>query len=356
MQKKTNRTKGQRTKSRARKKQRDRFVTNAVMLATAAILFVVAANIWGADSDNDVLPGKEQKENTLSTNEETNENYTDTQEVSKDNDTGVQEAPKASDISPDTAVRFEFIDVGQGDSALITTPNKEYILVDAGTSDSKRLMKHLESSGVDEIDYLILSHPHNDHIGGAEDVLKKYSVKCVIMPDVVTTTSVFERLYDALVLEKESAGCSIYSANPGDIYNIDNCVIKIIGPLECDEDDYNNCSACFTFTYGEFDAMFTGDAESKVERMLLAEGLVSECELYKVAHHGSNTSSSNSFIAKASPEVSVISCGKDNSYGHPSTEIVERLSDVGSQVYITAEKGTITVFTDGSGYSVLSER
>lgn len=338
MHRESSKTKNQKAKKRARKKKRDRFVINAVILAVAAVIVVITANLSGAGNVKDEKP---------------QENAPIQSEAVKD---GGTQAAVEGNVSTDAAVRFDFIDVGQGDSALITTPNKEYILVDAGTADSDKLLKHLEARSVDELDYLILSHPHSDHIGSAEDILEKYKVNCVIMSEAEATTRTFERLYDALMLEKQSSGCKVYSAKIKDKYNIDGCVIDIIGPVNCDEDNLNNCSVCFTFTYGEFDALFTGDTEATAEKELLSAGYVSDCELYKVAHHGSDTSSSERFIAEVNPEVSVISCGKDNSYGHPSTEILERLSAVGSEIYITAECGTVTVLSDGKEYSVSSER
>ena len=310
--------------TRIKKKQRDRFITTTLIISAAAITLVAVTNLIGFGNTNNGTGALIPPENAANM-----ETYTD----------------------KDKLCRFDFIDVGQGDSTLITTPNKEYILVDTGTSSSDKLMKHLEVSKVNEIDYLVLSHPHNDHIGGAVDVLEKYDVKNVIMPDAVSGTTMFEKLYEALAAEKE-AGCKIYSAVPGDVYSIDNCTMNIIGPMEIDEDELNNCSACFVFSYGEYDALFTGDAEKKMEEKMISSGAKLDCELYKVAHHGSDTSSCMAFVNAVTPEVSVVSCGKGNTYGHPSTEIVQRLYDAGSSVYVTSELGTVTVLTDGDGYFV----
>lgn len=314
-------------KRKIKQKQRDRFVVNAVIVAVAAILLVLVANIIG--TGNRFIP-----------------------ELSSE--TPVQSFPgeNAMPFESSKQCRIDFLDVGQGDCSLITTPGDGYILIDAGTASSRdEILKFLEASGVDELDYLILTHPHNDHIGSASAVLSEYDVKCVIMPDVSTTSSQFERLYDALVLEKEQ-GCRIYSAVPGDVYEVGGCSMNIIGPYECDDENLNNCSIAMIFTYGEFDAFFAGDTESDVEKQLISAGSIKDCELYKVSHHGSDTSNSQSLIDILMPEISVISCGKDNSYGHPSTAVVKRLYDCGSTVYNTAENGTVTVATDGAGYSV----
>lgn len=322
-----------RTSKKVKKKKRDRFVTNAVIITGAAVLIVLASNIIENDTATETkLPGGNAREMLSSENSRNHEVYDTTENL----------------------CRFDFIDVGQGDSALITTPTKDYILIDTGTSSSKNdLAAHLRKAGVDEIDYLVLSHPHNDHIGGARKVLEDYKVNCIIMPNVVSNTAQFEKLYDAIVLEKQD-GCCVYTAQAGDRYEIGGCVMSMIGPAQIDENDLNGCSASLVFTYGEFDALFTGDAESKAEEQMLASGAKLDCELYKVAHHGSDTSSSAGFISAVSPELSVISCGKNNSYGHPHTTIVQRLHDAGSEIYVTSELGTITVFTDGDGFSVHS--
>lgn len=332
MPKKTSRSgKSGRSNKKIKKKKRDRFVINAVILSGAAVLLVIASNLLGKDAGHEVkLPVGNAQDTLTATNGEGYDVYNEA----------------------DTLCRFDFIDVGQGDSALITTPNKEYILIDTGTSSAKNdLVGYLEESGVDEIDYLILSHPHNDHIGGAQKVLEEYKVNCVIMPNVVSNTAQFEKLYDAIALEKQE-GCRVYPAKPGDRYEIDGCVMNMIWPAQINEDELNNCSASIVFSYGEFDALFTGDAEKKAEKQMIASGAKLDCELYKVAHHGSDTSNSDEFINAVSPEVSIISCGKNNSHGHPHTEIVQRLYDAGSEVYVTSELGTITVLTDGSGCSV----
>ncbi len=327
--KSTGSAKNGKTRKRIKKKKRDRFVTNALIISGVAILVVAAINYIG--SNENLLPDVNRKE-VISP-----ENYSEVYDET------------------DALCRFDFIDVGQGDSALITTPNKQYILIDTGTATSKSdLLIHLEESNVDEIDYLVISHPHSDHIGGAKAVLDEYKVNCIIMPNVVSNTSQFEKMYDAIVTEKEE-GCKIFTPTPGDKYEIDGCIMNIIGPVEIDEEEFNNCSVALTFTYGEFDALFTGDTEKESEKMILSSGAYLDCELYKAAHHGSDTSSCEEFIAAVTPEVTVISCGKDNSYGHPSTKIKQRLYQFGSQVYITSEIGTVTVLTDGDGCCVLAE-
>ena len=317
------------TSKRIKKKKRDRFVTNAVIISCAAIAVVAVANIAGQKSDtgDKATPPSDIAQHY-------GETYTET----------------------DKTCRFEFLNVGQGDSTLITTPNGSSVLVDTGTAASRDyLTKHLENNTDGEIELLILTHPHSDHIGGAQKVLEKFEVKYIVMPDVVSTTTQFEKLCDAIAKEKEE-GCVLYSAEPGDIYEIDGCTLRMTGPWEINEEELNNCSASFMFTYGSFDALFTGDSEKKAEKLMLFNAGDLDCELYKVAHHGADTSSCEEMVNAMTPQISVVSCGKDNSYGHPSTEIVQRLNNAGSAVFVTSEVGTVTVTTDGEGYSVITER
>ncbi len=319
-----------RNTKRIKKKKRDRFVTNAVLVSCVAIAVVAIANIAGQQSDKsgaDKSPIQEDSKHL-------GETYTDT----------------------DKTCKFEFLDVGQGDSTLITTPDGSSVLVDTGTASSRdMLIKHLEENTDGEIELLILTHPHSDHIGGAQKVLEEFDVKYIVMPDVISATAQFEKLCTAIAEEKEN-GCVLYSAEPGDIYEIGGCTIRMTGPWETDEDELNNSSAAFMFTYGSFDALFTGDSELKAEKLMLFNAGNLDCELYKVAHHGSDTSSCEEFVNAATPQISVISCGKDNSYGHPSTEIVQRLNSAGSAVFVTSEVGRVTVTTDGEGYSIGTER
>lgn len=318
-----------RTNKRVKKKKRDRFVINAALVSCAAIAVVALANIIGRETDVGDTDTSSQEAST-----HLGETYTES----------------------DKTCKFEFLDVGQGDSTLITTPNGASVLVDTGTAaSSDMLINHLEKNTDGEIELLILTHPHSDHIGGAQKVLEEYNVKYIVMPDVVSNTAQFEKLCTAIAKEKEN-GCIMYTAEPGDLYEIDGCTLRMTGPWEINEEELNNCSAAFMFTYGNFDALFTGDSEKKAEKLMLFNAGNLDCELYKVAHHGSDTSSCEDFVNAATPQISVISCSIDNSYDHPSTEIIQRLNSAGSAVFVTSDVGRITVTTDGDGYSISTER
>ena len=261
-------------------------------------------------------------------------------------------------LSTDTEdiCKITVIDVGQGDSTLIETPNQEYILVDTGPSVARyNLSIFLEESEVEEIEYLILTHPHADHIGNATQVLEDYKVNNVIMPNVSTTSATFTKLLDAIKEEKKG-GCKVYSLEFNDEYTIDGCNMTMLGPVSIDEDDLNNCSVVMNFEYGDFGMLFMGDAEVKEETEILKKGADVKCTVLKAGHHGSSTSSGEKLLDSAKPEVALISCEKNNSYGHPHAETLKAYKERGIEYYITYENGNITVETDGKSYDIVCEK
>lgn len=254
---------------------------------------------------------------------------------------------------PDGDVQIHFIDVGQGDSALICS-DEASVLIDAGPGSSADALVSFVKSRTDEIDYMILTHPHEDHIGGADDILNSLPVKKVIMPDASSESKTFARLLDAL----ESSGAEVIEAKSGDVYEADGIRLTLLAPNSDTYDNTNDYSVVTKMEYGGFSAMFTGDAETLSEKEILAaySAAALKSTLLKAGHHGSSTSTSEDFLAAVSPEGAIISCGRDNDYGHPHSETVEKLAAIGAQIYRTDEDGTVSVTTDGQNYSVIRER
>lgn len=243
--------------------------------------------------------------------------------------------------------RFDFIDVGQGDSTLVTTPNGRHILIDAGPSESEeKLIRHLDSLGVTTLDYLVLTHPHADHIGGAAEVLYGCRVETVLMPNVAASGPSFTKLLDAIADEKEN-GCKVYAAAAGDEYTLDGCTLTVLAPSVLDRENLNNSSVVLRVLCGDISALITGDAEAQEEERMLREGRDVACDILKLGHHGSSTSTTAAFLDAAKPDVAIISCGKDNDYGHPHAETLRSLMERKIPYYSTANVGTITVVTDG---------
>lgn len=249
-------------------------------------------------------------------------------------------------------IQIHFIDVGQGDSALICS-DEASVLIDAGPGSSADALVSFVKSHTDEIDYMILTHPHEDHIGGADDILNALPVKEVIMPDVSSESKTFARLLDAL----ESSGAEVIEAKSGDIYETDGISLTLFAPNSDTYSNTNDYSVVTKMEYGGFSVMFTGDAESTSEKEILDTFSTSmlRCTLLKAGHHGSSTSTSEDFLSVVSPEGAVISCGRDNDYGHPHRETMQKLTAVGADIYRTDEDGTVTVTTDGESYSIQRE-
>ncbi len=244
-------------------------------------------------------------------------------------------------------VQFHFIDVGQGDAALIRT-EKGDILIDAGTNSSEDELKaYLDGLGVTDIQYAVFTHPHEDHIGGADMVLNTYNVKCVVMPDATSTSKTFERMMDAIEAEK----CDVMEAAPDKTFKVGEVTFTILAPISTSYTDLNNYSVVVRADYGDTSVLFTGDAEVDSEAEMLNryqfKGTL-DCDILKAGHHGSDTSSSQAFLDAVTPVHAVISCGEGNSYGHPKQEIITRYDAMKLEIHRTDLEGSI-VFTSTGG-------
>ena len=247
-------------------------------------------------------------------------------------------------------VEYHFIDVGQGDATLIRTPEGD-ILIDAGENSSEdELKSYLDLCGVDVLYYAIFTHPDSDHIGGADMVLAEYEVLNVIKPELEKDTKVYTRMMEAIAAE----GCTVYNALPGETYSLGEFDMFVFGPDPNNKKlDSNNSSIVIKATWGNTTAMLTGDAEEPAEESILAtfsaDALGSM--LLKMGHHGSRTSSTDAWLAAVRPSIVIISCGKDNSYGHPHAEALARVTPyVGESIYRTDELGSIVFVTDGETF------
>lgn len=229
------------------------------------------------------------------------------------------------------------LDVGQGDSILISS-NGESALIDTGTPiGSRELLTDVRAYGVDELDALIISHSHDDHSGGAEYLLKTLPVENVVVPQFASDEKVTE-LNSAM----GASSAEIFTAVEGMIIKIGDFDLTVLYSDNTDEDINNRSLIIMAEAFGK-KFLFTGDAETKVEKALVNENINFDCDVLKVGHHGSRTSTTQSFLDVATPEYALISVGADNSYGHPSKEVVERLEDSGATVYRTDYEGDIVL-------------
>lgn len=262
-----------------------------------------------------------------------------------------------SETTAFSGLEVHFIDVDQAGCVLILAPEKT-VLIDAGDIGyGKKIENYLRTKGVFAIDLLILTHPHADHIGSASDILQKFPVGEVLMPEIpeefLPSTSLFEELLLTL-REKNSA---VNYAKPKTEYDLGGgVVLEILGPSGYCGDNLNNYSVISRLTYGETGFLFTGDAEKEAELLLLESGADVSCTVLNAGHHGSYTSNSPELLSAAKARYAAISCGYDNDYGHPHSEVLSAFRDFGIKYYRTDFDGSIVFGSDGENITVTTEK
>lgn len=245
----------------------------------------------------------------------------------------------------------EYIDVGQGDAALVQCDG-HYMLIDGGPSDaSSVLYTILKQKGITSLDVVIATHPDADHIGGISGALNYASTNTCYSP----VTEYDTRQFRSLVRYLKRHNISITVPKAGQSFDLGTAKVDLIGPISI-SDDSNNSSIVTKVTYGDTVFLFMGDAEEDEEKAISRAGYSVDCDVLKVAHHGSAYSTKKAFLRKASPRIAVISCGKDNSYGHPTKEVLDRLSAAKVDLYRTDLHGDITVSSDGKSVAVSTEK
>lgn len=240
-------------------------------------------------------------------------------------------------------LQVHFIDVDQGDATLILQ-GEHAMLIDAGENEyGNQIVDYLNYLGVDHLDYVIGTHPDSDHIGGLDTVLENISWDTVLMPDYEKDTRTYEDVVEVLYSE----GKEPVSPKPGDVYSLGTAQFTVLAPIGT-YDSGNENSIALRLVHGGSSFLFTGDAESGSESDMLLSGRLLASDVYKVAHHGSSGANTELFLLAVNPEYAVISCGKDNEYGHPHSEVLNRLRAMGTKVFRTDEQGTIVATSDGS--------
>ncbi|NFH01313.1 MBL fold metallo-hydrolase [Clostridium botulinum] len=242
-------------------------------------------------------------------------------------------------------MKVHYIDVGQGDSELIQIGNQN-ILIDAGCNDNKAL-NYLKSQGISKIDYIIATHPHEDHIGGMTSVINNFEVGEFYAPKVNHTTKTFENMIKAL----QNKGLKLTAPTVGDTLNVGNATLQFLAPNGSKYQDLNNYSIVCKLKYGNTSYLFTGDAESLSEGEILAKQLDISADVLKLGHHGSHSSTSQAFLDKVNPRYTIVSCGKGNDYGHPHQETTDKLNKKGIEMLRTDVSGTIVSTSNGNDIS-----
>ena len=291
-----------------------------VFIAAGALVFLL--NILGIDVSLDDAPKTESEKVNIES------------EVLSEN-------TEQEKIEPDT-MKVHFLDVDQG-LAIFVQLGEDVLVYDGGERDtSSFVVAYLKDQGVTEIDYLISSHYDADHVSGLIGCLYAFDVKNVIGSNYVHDS----KLYTSFMTAVEEEGLEMQYPAVGTQFQMGEAVITVLSPKEIVNDSNSN-SVVIKLSYGDSDFIFTGDADYKNEREMIASKLDLDCEVLSVAHHGSASGTSEQFVAAATPAYAVISCGKDNGYGHPHKETIQTLEAYDVEILRNDESGTIVAETDG---------
>lgn len=248
-------------------------------------------------------------------------------------------------------ITVHFIDVGQGDSIFIELPNNQTMLIDAAEANKSEIISnYIKNLNYSTIDYLVGTHPHSDHIGGLSNIINSFEIKYIYMPKAVSTS----KTYENLLLTIANKGLKVKSAKAGlNILDTNDLKIDVIAPNSETYTNLNNYSAVIKIKYKNKTFLFTGDAETKSENEI-TENV--KADVIKIGHHGSDTSSGESFVNKVKPEYAIISVGNNNKYDHPFNEIITRWENVGAKVYRTDLNGNIVVTSDGNTIEIKTSK
>lgn len=278
-----------------------------------------------------------------------------------------QEQEIPSNVEGEMTVHF--IDVGQADATLFVQ-NGHAMLFDAATkSRGDELVEYIKKLGIEYIDVLVLTHPHDDHMGGSAEILSSIEVGTVYGPDIFDINSLdtlgwYNDMIDAIdeidsernkgVSKENQTSIWKYPINEeGEFvkFNIGDAVVEFYAPLEDEYSDLNDYSICAKVTFGTVDLLLTGDATSSVEKALISKGYDLDVEIFHASHHGSDTGNSKVFLKTITPECIVISCGMRNRHNHPVKSVLELYKEMNIPIYRTDESGSIIMTTDGTKYS-----
>lgn len=298
-----------------------------LLIELIALLIVLISSAFGISSISNEENKNETKTTTIRENQDLFKATSSVENVE-------------NDLNFDEGLYIYYFDVGQADSSLVISENKT-MLIDAGNNeDGKLIVNYLKELGIKKIDALVGTHPHEDHIGGLDDIIDSFEIGNIYMPKVANNTKTFEDVLDSI----SEKNLSVTAPNIGDKFSVGAANIEILfADNNYSGTSYNDCSIVLNLNYEDQNFLFMADAEKNIESQLTPNKVT----VLKVGHHGSSTSSSYDFIKNISPDAAIISCGENNDYNHPHKETLTTLDKVHSKVYRTDEKGTILIKSAG---------
>jgi beta-lactamase superfamily II metal-dependent hydrolase len=343
-----------RKKSSSKKKRKSK--SQGKILPTLLTLACLAVALFGGKTLLEDTPGP-QATSSVTVEEDTSATSSLTVPTEEEPAESAAVTETVPSSTGDSALTVYYIDVGQGDCELLESDG-DYFLIDAGgDKDHKTTVEtFLTDLGVESLSYVIATHPHADHIQEMTAIVNTWDIGTFLLPDVTTSTATFEKLVDAL----DSRNVDVEAPEPGDTFSFGSCTVQVLGPVNPTEDDLNASSLVVRVTCGETSFLFTGDCTAEEEADILSwaetNAATLDCDVLKVAHHGSYTSSSEEFLSAVSPSSVVISCGVGNSYGHPHQVILDRLATFSPDIYRTDTMGTITAQSDGTNITFTTQQ
>lgn len=285
------------------------------------VLVILAGSFFGIWEIGDFIPS---------------DTTTPTTETTPSNTESVQ----TPEVIVDGALTVIMIDVGQADSFLLIQDGKT-ALIDCGTRyDGDEILAFLSSLNITKLDYVFGTHPHDDHMGGMLEVIQGIEVGKLVVPEV-EKGKVTSNWYKSL--EKAYTNYNVIRPKVGDVYELGDATMTVLGPIDTTPSNVNNYSTILMVSFGEMDILFTGDAEISLEKDLLESGVNLDAEILKIGHHGSDTSSSDAFLDAVSPEYGLLSTAVGNKHDHPIGEIMDRYEKRGIEIYRTDQSGTVTL-------------